>query len=119
MAVLYEDGYVTLTDTHIEIKWYYIPWRSKKISYREIASFGTAPDYGLSIFGVKTWGMAFSTVWWSLGPIGRECFMDDQLVIEIKNHKIKSGFTSKNTAKVLEILQIHCPDLRRILPTRQ
>jgi hypothetical protein len=119
MTVLYEDGYVALTETHIEIKWYYLPWSSKRISYREIASFGTAPDYGLNILGVKTWGMAFSTVWWSLGPLGRACFMNEQLVIEVKNQKIKSGFTSKNTVRVLEILQTHCPDLRRGRPAER
>jgi hypothetical protein len=110
MAVVYEDGYVKLTETHITIKWYYFPYGSKVISYREIASFGRAPDFHINALGTKTWGMALSMIWWSWGPLGRECYLNEQLIIELKGQPLKSGFTSRNTQKVLEILGRFCTE---------
>jgi hypothetical protein len=45
---------------------------AKRFPHVRSPSFGTAPDYGGNILGVKTWGMALSTLWWGFAALGQE-----------------------------------------------
>ena len=61
---LYEDSYVRLTKTGLELKWYYFPSASNRhIDLASIRQLNYASQ-GLS-FATKGWGMAFSNVWWA------------------------------------------------------
>eukprot|EP00727_Mastigamoeba_balamuthi_P002314 m51a1_g1208 putative dual specificity protein phosphatase 1 isoform 2 (288) ;mRNA; r:469225-470701 len=63
----YEDGAVRLDRTGITIRKYYFPLATSRfIPLADIESFGTAPDYGIGLLGLKTWGMGLSKVWWAL-----------------------------------------------------
>ena len=63
---LYDDEYVCLDATSVTLKWYYFPtFGDKKIPRESILEVQTLENPG--IFETKTWGMAFSDVWWACG----------------------------------------------------
>jgi hypothetical protein len=103
--VLSEDKYVKLTNSEIHIKWYFFPAGTKVIQYHNIKSFGRAAQYGIGFWGVKSWGMALSLVWWSLGPLSRNWDESNQLIVEVRDQTLLSGFTALNPPQVLTILR--------------
>eukprot|EP00584_Thalassiosira_punctigera_P000972 CAMPEP_0172538440 /NCGR_PEP_ID=MMETSP1067-20121228/9830_1 /TAXON_ID=265564 ORGANISM="Thalassiosira punctigera, Strain Tpunct2005C2" /NCGR_SAMPLE_ID=MMETSP1067 /ASSEMBLY_ACC=CAM_ASM_000444 /LENGTH=88 /DNA_ID=CAMNT_0013323941 /DNA_START=61 /DNA_END=324 /DNA_ORIENTATION=+ len=72
---LYEDKFVALTKDALTLKTYYFPtFASKTIPLDDIERIriGTDPELGLkSPWKKKSWGMAFSNVWWAC-RMGRE-----------------------------------------------
>jgi hypothetical protein len=103
--VLYEDKYVRLTNSEMHLKWYFFPVGTKVIPYHDIKSFGRAAQYGIGFWGIKSWGMALSLVWWSLGPVSRNWDVRNQLIVEVRDQTLLSGFTALNPAQALTILR--------------
>ena len=119
--VLYEDCYVTCTDTELILKGYYFPTGSSKTIRRtEIARvwWGTDPDLGLSSgWKTKTWGMAWSTVWWAYGA-GRELGTRSRIpithnfVVATKHSFfVRHGFSvERNPQQLQALLQLYRPE---------
>lgn len=63
-AILYEDSYIRITESMLRIKWYYFPFGSKDIEWKQIKRVEVLPISGEGISGIKHWGMALSPVWW-------------------------------------------------------
>jgi hypothetical protein len=102
---LYEDEYVRLDNTEIHIKRYYFPFASaKKLAYSEIADFGTAERMGIDFWGMKGWGMGFSSIWWAIGPTNRAFKPAEQIVIKPRGASIFCGFSTHNVQEVMRIL---------------
>jgi hypothetical protein len=64
--VLIKNSHVTCYNDRIVIHWYYFPFGDKTIKYRNIRSCELLTKDLLNFFETKTWGMAFSSVWWHL-----------------------------------------------------
>mmetsp|Transcript_28063 Transcript_28063/g.59244 ORF Transcript_28063/g.59244 Transcript_28063/m.59244 type:complete len:122 (-) Transcript_28063:356-721(-) len=95
----YNDKYITLTNTTLILKTYYFPIGTSKIiplSNIERIWIGTDPELGLqSIWKKKSWGMAFSNVWWNC-RFGREFDTnnDHNFVVALKDHTTwRCGFS--------------------------
>ncbi len=71
--VLYEDKYCKLTVSELIIKRYYLPTaQSKHIDIASIRCiyYASQQMFYRQAFVAKSWGMAFSPIWWAC-DIGR------------------------------------------------
>ena len=100
-SVLYDDKFVQLTESHIILKKYYLFGQAKRIAYSDIELYGTAEDFGVNCFGIKTWGMAFSPIWWAYGGFPR---CDNNFIIKVRDVWLKCGFSVKNPDQFCSIL---------------
>ncbi len=63
-SILIENGFVTCYSDRLVIHFYYFPFGDKTIRYDNINSCELLRHEDLSFFQTKSWGMAFSSVWW-------------------------------------------------------
>jgi hypothetical protein len=115
MELLYEDKYCKLTNSQLNLKWYYFPFGTKTISYSEIKSFGRATQYDLDLLSIKAWGMALSPIWWAMGPMSRVSNLSNEIILEVRGSSIKCGFSSMDVPAVLQILNTKVTDLPGII----
>ncbi|KAJ3314683.1 hypothetical protein HDV04_005689 [Boothiomyces sp. JEL0838] len=108
---LYNDEYLTLTDQHLIIKYFYFPFGlSTTIPYKDIKKAGLAKeDFQLTNrIQYKSWGMGLSSVWWSMDMSRafkwQETVDTDHLVVETKNGLTMAGCTLKSR-KALDIIK--------------
>lgn len=111
MEILYEDKYCKLTNSQLNIKWYYFPFGTKTLNYDEIKSFGRATDFDIGILSVKAWGMSLAPIWWALGPMGRVSNLGNEIILTVRGSSIKCGFSSMDVPAVLRILSTKVADL--------
>lgn len=64
--ILFQNGFVTCYSDRLVIPFYYFPYGDKTIEYKNIRSCDLLDAKQLSFFEVKSWGMAFSSIWWPL-----------------------------------------------------
>ena len=117
-GVLYDDGFVTLTDNSLILKVYYFPFAtSKTIPLEDIDRIwvGTDPALGLEHWWKrKTWGMPFSNVFWALHS-GREFSSasnnEYNFVVSFKSWSMtRSGFSVENPKAFRELAKKYIHD---------
>ncbi|KAJ3273295.1 hypothetical protein HDV01_004653 [Terramyces sp. JEL0728] len=113
---LHDDAYLTLTDKHVVIKYFYFPLGlSTYIPYEDIQKVGLANEaFELKDrIQYKAWGMGLSSVWWSLDMSRAFKWQgvaeSDHLVIETKNGLTKAGCTLQDR-KVIEMIKDQMKD---------
>ncbi|CAF1343078.1 unnamed protein product [Adineta steineri] len=65
-TILISNGFVTCYSDHLVIHFYYFPFGDKTIKYKNIRSCELLSSNDLNFFETKSWGMAFSNIWWHL-----------------------------------------------------
>lgn len=111
-GVVYDDSYVTLTESELILKKFYFPsFQSKTIPLSDIEKIwiGTDPELNLSWTKKKTWGIALSNIWWAC-RWAREFIPDDErnFVIAIKNQEIlRNGFSVCDPDTFLQLIKKH------------
>lgn len=113
-VVLYEDKFVKLTREMLYIYKYFFPLGNQKmIPLSEITHvwLGTDPELSLHFFKKKTWGVAFSDVWWAFCPL-REANNDaNNIVVKSSNSGFfRHGFTVERSDEALAALREVLPD---------
>ncbi|KAJ2157956.1 hypothetical protein GGF46_004122 [Coemansia sp. RSA 552] len=64
-VVLYEDGYLRVTDQVLVVKRYYFPTLgSRVIPWSQIEWVRLASQAGVQWYTLKMWGMGIGTIWW-------------------------------------------------------
>ena len=92
---LYEDEYVRLDAASVTLKMYYFPFGGDNtISRDSIQNIRTLVNP--SFFETKTWGMAFSTVWWAFGWKEDVQHPKALIVIDTRDDSIGKGFVCCN-----------------------
>eukprot|EP00565_Helicotheca_tamesis_P005109 CAMPEP_0185727858 /NCGR_PEP_ID=MMETSP1171-20130828/3420_1 /TAXON_ID=374046 /ORGANISM="Helicotheca tamensis, Strain CCMP826" /LENGTH=109 /DNA_ID=CAMNT_0028396497 /DNA_START=174 /DNA_END=503 /DNA_ORIENTATION=+ len=95
-----------MTDKELTIKRYYFPsGQSKTIQLESIKRVweGNDPDLGLGFLTKKSWGIAFSNVWWSCN-MGREFRKNDNNFVVSTDEKFRYGFSVVDREKVRSAL---------------
>eukprot|EP00920_Eleutheroschizon_duboscqi_P030257 GHVT01073413.1.p1 GENE.GHVT01073413.1~~GHVT01073413.1.p1 ORF type:complete len:209 (+),score=42.48 GHVT01073413.1:171-797(+) len=104
LGSLYHEGCIDLREDDVEIFWYYFPTgASRHFKYSEVEAVKLVH---LPVWKRKTWGVAFSFIWWTW-QMREDCsFTSKQtdLLIKIKNCKLAIGITPTNAYKVARLL---------------
>jgi len=91
--VIYEDKFIVISSSSLNIKRYYLTGASKIIPTASISQVWRGNDeaLGLNCFKKKTMGLAFSDVWWAL-RWGREFDTDDSKNMVVKTRDNSEAF---------------------------
>ena len=102
--VLFKNDYITCYSDRLVIPYYYFPYGSKTVKYKNIRSVELLDAKDLSFFQTKTWGMALSSIWWPLDI--RRQWRKHYLVIDA-NQWPKIGITmnDEDTIKVYNLIR--------------
>lgn len=102
--ILFKNDYITCYSDHLVIPFYYFPYGSKTIEYKNIRSVELLDANDLSFFKTKTWGMALSPIWWPLDI--RRQWRKHYLIIDA-NQWPKIGVTmdDEDTLKVYKLIR--------------
>ncbi|CAJ0954501.1 unnamed protein product, partial [Mesorhabditis belari] len=111
----YEDKFVKITREGIEIKCYYFPTTQNKfIPFSAIKTvYYDAQGCLKKCCYIKSWGMAFSNVWWAC-DMRRQCPIGDKsnynVILDVGESPMK-GFTVSDISSFLSVLKSHLPDI--------
>jgi hypothetical protein len=107
-SILFENGFVTCYSDCLVIHLYYFPYGDKTIKYNDIRSCDLLSHDNLSFFETKTWGMAFSPIWWHCDL--RRHWRETYIILDA-NQWPKIGLTMDNndTIKVYELIKQKMP----------
>ena len=103
-AELYEDSWVTCTETHVVIRGYYFPTGApKSIRYTDIRSVSPV-EMGALTGRWRLWGSSSLRQWWHLDP-GRHR-KKTALILDL-GRRVKPAITPVDTTRVKEIIEAH------------
>jgi hypothetical protein len=103
-SIVIENGFVTCYSDRLVIHFYYFPFGDKTIQYNNINSCELLRNEDLSLFKTKSWGMAFSFVWW---PLDIHRLWREYYIIIDANQWLKIGLTmnDNDTLKVYQLIK--------------
>lgn len=100
--ILLKNDFVTCYDDRLVIRFYYFPYGDKTIEYKNIKSCRLVDEKDLNFFQTKTWGMAFSSIWW---PLDLQRSWRKYLIIIDANQWPRIGLTM-NDDQTLEVYKL-------------
>ena len=100
--ILFKNDFITCYDDRLVIRFYYFPYGDKTIEYKNIRSCRLLNEDDLNFFQMKSWGMAFSSIWW---PLDLHRSWRKYFIIIDVNQWPKIGLTM-NDNQTLEVYQL-------------
>lgn len=108
----YADRFMKVKPDGIELLDYYLPIGDKFIPWNEIDAITFLPASAIPFYEKKSWGMAWSSVWWG-------CDMDRELsdnrilmIIDVVGGTIRKGSSVENLGGAIGALARHAPNVR-------
>ena len=90
-----ETNFLVLKDDRIIIKWYYFPTTtSLELLFKDIEYITTSDRLGLRWWEVKSWGQAFSNIWWACDMFREFKGHKYNLVIKVNDDNLLKACTA-------------------------
>ncbi|KXN72637.1 hypothetical protein CONCODRAFT_77676 [Conidiobolus coronatus NRRL 28638] len=102
----YEDKYIKISSTQVELKNYFFPTASSKtILIRDIVNISTPEKLGVPWYDVMIWGRGISNIWWAKDSGRDQGNCSNTVCIRVKGETSLKACSALDRRRVIGLIE--------------